>query len=60
MFLHIQICLGNNRHGKYFGLTFRYIDDLLSIYNKYCRQHISSIHPHNLELKKTTENNLEC
>ena len=32
-------------HGKCFKLTFRYIDDLLSINNKYFKQHIQSIYP---------------
>ena len=46
--------------GKCFGLTFRYIDDLLSINNKYFKQCISSIYPNDLELKETTENDSEC
>ena len=47
-------------HGKFFKLTFRYIDDLLSINNKYFKQHIQSIYPNDLELKETTENDSEC
>ena len=35
----------NYFHGKCFGLTFGYIDDLLSFNNTYFRQPISSIYP---------------
>ena len=47
-------------HGKYFKLTYRFIDDLLSINNKYFREYISQIYPDDLELKETTENDKEC
>ena len=50
----------NDKRAKCFGLTFRYIDDLLSINNKYFKQCIPSIYPSELELKETTENTSEC
>ena len=50
----------DDKRSKCFGLTFRYIDDLLSINNKYFKQCIPSIYPNELELKETTENTSEC
>ena len=47
-------------HGKHFKLTFRFIDDLLSINNGYFREYISQIYPGDLELKETTESDMEC
>ena len=41
---------------RMFNNTFRYIDDLLSINNKYFEDHISEIYPPESELKETTEN----
>ena len=36
-----------------FNLTFRYTDDLLSIYNPHFRNYIQYIHPPELEIKET-------
>jgi len=47
-------------HGRSFGLTFRYIDDLLSVNNKYFKDYVSSIYPDDLELKETTESSASC
>ena len=46
-------------HGKCFDLTFRYIDDLLSINNEYFTQYMSLKYPNDLELKETIDNNLD-
>ena len=47
-------------HGNSFKQTFRFIDDLLSVNNKYFKNYISSIYPKDLELKETTESNEKC
>ena len=49
-----------NYHGRFFNLSFRFIDDLLSINNKYFKDHISTIYPNALELKETTESDTSC
>ena len=55
-----QLQKGKNFHSKHFKFTFRFIDDLLSINNKHFREYISQIYPGDLELKETTENDMEC
>ena len=46
---------GTKYFARIFNHTFRYIDDLLSINNKYFEDYISEIYPPELELKETTE-----
>ena len=55
-----RLATEKNIHGKLFGLTFRYIDDLLSVNNKYFKDYVSDIYPDALELKETTESNTSC
>ena len=50
----------NIHHGKNFNLTFRYIDDLLSVNNKYFKAYLHEIYPNELELKETTGSNETC
>jgi hypothetical protein len=38
-----------------FNLTFRYIDDVLSINNNHFHAYVDSIYPNELEIKDTTE-----
>ena len=55
-----KLAKDKNYHGKSFGLTFRYIDDLLSMNNRYFQDYVSLIYPDDLELKETTESNTPC
>ena len=46
---------GNKRFAKQFNLTFRYIDDVLSLNNSKFSDSIDLIYPHELDIKDTTE-----
>ena len=50
----------NIHHAQCFNLTVRFIDDLLTVNNKYFRTYLPQIYPKELELKETTESNLKC
>ncbi len=43
------------KDAKSFNFTYRYIDDVLSIYNPSFAQWLPSIYPPELEIKETTE-----
>ena len=47
-------------HCRLFKLTYRFIDDLLSVNNKMFKKYVSSIYPKDLELKETTESDEKC
>ena len=56
----MKMAKDKNYHARSFNLTFRYIDDLLSVNNKHLKDYITSIYPSDLELKETTESNITC
>ena len=49
-----------NHHSRAFKLALRFIDDLLSLNNKYFKRYMSSIYQRDLELKETTESHAKC
>ena len=46
---------GNKKLAKQFNLTFRYIDDVLSLQNSKFSDSIDLIYPHELDIKDTTD-----
>ena len=45
----------NLQKAKSFNFTFRYIDDLITVQNKYIKDAVKDIYPPTLELKETTD-----
>ena len=54
-FLQNLIKQGNRTLAKMFNLTFRYIDDVLSLNNSHFSDHLHRIYPSELEIKDTTD-----
>ena len=54
-FIQNLIKEGNRTLAKMFNLTFRYIDDVLSLNNKLFSDHLHRIYPPELEIKVTTD-----
>ena len=54
-FIQSLVKEGNRTLAKMFNLTFRYIDDVLSLNNKQFSDHLHRIYPPELEIKNTTD-----
>ena len=54
-FVQNLIKQGNRTLAKMFNLTFRYIDDVLSLNNSHISDHLHRIYPSELEIKDTTD-----
>ena len=54
-FMQSLIKKGERQLAKMFNLTFRYIDDVLSLNNKHFANYLHEIYPNELEIKDTTD-----
>ena len=60
---NFMLSLSNNNQTDIiyaFNLTFRYLDDLLNIYNPYFEQMVGQIYPTELQLKRANSSDTEA
>ena len=56
-FIQSLLSTGRKRLASQFNFTYRYIDEVLSIYNPDFENYLGQMFPHELEIKGTTESN---
>ena len=56
-FIQSLLSVGRKRSTSQFNFTYRYIDDVLPIYNPDFENYLGQMYPHELEIKDSTESN---